>query len=305
MPKIYLPHQKQRWLQLYESGRSDKRIASDAKVDYRTVKKGIEEARQERNAMSAQIELVKEALSDHKDQLLLKVDEMAATVVMPPDTLEIRKDNNGSTAPIPLTRATVRVNESGILVIDVHAEGKVAWELFQEHLKRDKVWKSYKEWKEAVLTHIKARIDLKSAAAGLIKDKTGLEIGDKTTDKGETSHVYSTTVQTFYEVALRRALKRIDGTNLEGRMVASPDGYVRNGPVGTELAYSPQEVGKCREGLLSALESLYESSEFERVTTSFDRLQEVTDRTRRIIDEISLLGMLPGSCRVCRRLGIK
>ncbi|MBI4187127.1 MAG: hypothetical protein HY530_06465 [Chloroflexi bacterium] len=305
MPKTYLPHQKQRWLRLYESGKSEKRIASDAKVDYRTVKKGIEEARRERNAMSAQIELVKEALSDHKDQLLLKVDEMAATVVMPPDTLEIRKDNNGSTAPIPLTRATVRINESSILVIDVHAEGKVTWELLQEHLKRDKIWKSYKEWKEVVLTYIKAGIDLKSAAAALIKDKTGLEIGDKTTDKDETSRVYSTTVQTFYEVASRRALKRIDGTNLEGRMVASPDGYVRNGPGGTELAYSPQEVGKCRGGLLSALESLYRSSEFERVTTSFDRLQEVTDRTRRIIDEISLLRMLPGSCRVCRRLGIK
>jgi hypothetical protein len=64
-------------------------------------------------------------------------------------------------------------------------------------------------------------------------------------------------------------------------------------------------VEKCRRGLLSALESLYKSSEFERVTTSFDRLQEIIDRTRRIIDEISLLRMLPGSCRVCRRLGIK
>ena len=305
MPRTYLPHQKIRWLDLFESGKTEKWIANYTKCDYRTVKKGIEEARRDRYAIAAQVELVKDALRGHKDQLLMVLDEMRLMMAMPADNLEIRTERNGGMSPISLTRARVRADSSGGLLLDVPAEETVAWELIQQHLKGDKVWRSYKEWKEAVLTHIQAKVDLKSAVARFIKDKTDLGIRDKVSQGDETGSVYPETVQLFYEVATYRSLGRIDGTNLEGRMVASPDGYVRNGVGGTSLAYAPLGADECRKELLQALESLYRSSEVERVGTSHSRLQEVIDRTRRIIDEIALLHMLPGSCRVCRRLGIK
>jgi len=301
MPKIYLAHQKRKWLELSEKGKSEKWIANNAKCDYRTIRKGIEEARRERNAIAAQIELVKEALTDHKDQLLAVLDGMRSMVVMPPDNLEIRTERNGRIAPIPLTGIRVRSDETGSLVLDVHAEEEVAWELLQEHLKGDKLWKSYREWKETLVAHLEARIDLKSEAAKLIEETTGLVIRDKVSG-GRMPYISPAAVQVFYELALRQALKRIDGTNLEERLTASDDGYVR---LGSEFAYAPDGPQECRDQLIVALKSLYLSPMVNEIAASYNRLQEATAETGRIIDEIALLSMLTGSCRVCRRLGIK
>jgi len=46
----FLPHQKKKWLELFEKARAKKWIANNYKCDYRTVKKGIERsaARKER-----------------------------------------------------------------------------------------------------------------------------------------------------------------------------------------------------------------------------------------------------------------
>lgn len=305
MPKTYLPYQKQKWLEFFEKGKSEKWIANYTKCDYRTVKKGIQEARQERNGIAAQVELVKEALTDHKNQLLTVLDEMRLMVVMPQDDLEIRTLANGRVAPISLIRARMSSDEIGNLVLDVPTEETVAWELIQEHLKGDKLWKSYKDWKLAVLTHMKDRINLKSRAEEFIKNETGLNISEKPSGIDETAHVYSLTVQLFYEVAIRRSLNIPDATNLEGRMIASADGYVRFNEGGSILAYAPNKSDKSRKALASAIESLYRSSQVEELSISYARLQEITNKTRRIIDEIALLHMLPGSCRVCRRLGVK
>lgn len=304
MPKKFLPHHKKKWLELSESGRSEKWIARNAKCDPRTVKKGIEEARRERNAAIAQIELVKEALRDHKDQLLAVIDDVKSVLVMPPDNIEIRRDRDGTLAPIPLSGATVKSDESGGLMLLVRVEERVEWELLQEHLKGDKIWKIFKQWKESIIAHIGARIDLKLAAERLIKARTQLQLVDEIPRSAETGYICPAVVQIFYEVALRRSLGIKDGTNIEERIIASPDGYVRNGPGGTELAYAPNSQEVCKNRLLDALRGLYNSPETQQVSISYKEAQELTEKTKRIIDEISLLRLVPGSCRVCRRLGV-
>lgn len=304
MPKRFLPHQKKKWLELSESGKSEKWIARYTKCDPRTVKKGIEEARRERIASIAQIELVKEALRDHKDQLLAVIDDIKSALVMPPENIEIRREKDGTLAPIPLSEAIVKPDKSGGLMLLVWAEERVEWELLQEHLKGDKIWKILKQWKELMLAHIKAIIDFKLAAERLIRARTQLQLVDEIPQSAETGYIFPAVVQLFYEVALRRPLGIKDGTNIEGRMVASPDGYVRNGLGGTELAYAPNSQEDCKNKLLDALRELYESPEAEQVSVSHKEAQELTEKAKRIWDEISLLRMVPGSCRICRRLGV-
>ena len=304
MPKKFLPHHKKNWLELSESGKSEKWIANQTKCDPRTVKKGIEEARRERNAAIAQIELVKEALRDHKDQLLAVIDDIKSVLVMPPENIEIRREKDGTLAPIPLSGATVRPDKSGGLMLLVQAEERVEWELLQEHLRGDKIWKIFRQWKESILAYIKAIIDLELAAGRLIKARTGLKLVDETPRSAETGYICPAVVELFYKVALRRSLGIKDGTNIEERIVASPDGYVRNGEGGTELAYAPNSQEDCKNKLLDALREIYESPEAEQVSISYKEAQELTDKTKRILDEISLLRLVPGSCRVCRRLGV-
>jgi len=304
MPKKFLPHHKKNWLELSESGKSEKWIANQTKCDPRTVKKGIEEARRERNAAIAQIELVKEALRDHKDQLLAVIDDIKSVLVMPPDNIEIRREKDGTLAPIPLSGAAVKPDKSGGLMLLVRAEESVEWELLQEHLRGDKIWKILKQWKESILAYINAIIDLELAAGRLIKARTGLQLVDEIPRSAETGYICPAVVQIFYEVALRHSLGIKDGTNIEEHIVASPDGYVRNGPGGTELAYAPNSQEDCKNELLDALRKLYESPEAEQVSISYKEAQELTEKAKRILDEISLLRLVPGSCRVCQRLGV-
>jgi hypothetical protein len=304
MPKKFLPHHKKKWLELSESGKSEKWIANQTKCDPRTVKKGIEEARRERNAAIAQIELVKEALRDHKDQLLAVIDDIKSVLVMPPDNIEIRRDKDGTLAPIPLSGATVKPDKPGGLMLLIQVEEKVEWELLQEHLKGDKIWKIFRQWKESILAYIKAIIDLELTAGRLIKARTGLQLVDEITRSAEIGYICPAVVQIFYEVAQRHSLGIKDGTNIEERVVASPDGYVRNGPGGTELAYAPNSQEDCKNELLDALRELYESPEAEQVSISYKEAQELTEKAKRILDEISLLRLVPGSCRVCQRLGV-
>jgi len=304
MPKRFLPHHKKKWLELSESGKSEKWIARNAKCDPRTVKKGIEEARRERNAAIAQIELVKEALRDHKDQLLAVIDDIKSTLVMPPENIEIRRDKDGTLAQIPLSGVTVKPDKSGGLMLLVWVEEKVEWELLQEHLKGDKIWKIFRQWKELILAYIKAIIDLKLASERLIKARTGLQLIDEIPKSAETGYICPAVVELFYKVALRHSLGIKNGTNIEERIVASPDGYVRNGPGGTELAYAPNFQEDCKNRLLDTLRELYESPEAEQVSILYKEAQEITEKEKRILDEISLLRLVPGSCRVCRRLGV-
>ena len=55
MPRKFLDADKRKWLELYDSGKSEKWIAKQhAKCDARTVKRGIEEARRIQDAKIAE-----------------------------------------------------------------------------------------------------------------------------------------------------------------------------------------------------------------------------------------------------------
>ena len=62
MPKMIPIMEKREWLSLYEQGRSEAVIARDKHRDLNVIKRGIQEARNERNLSLAQSEMLKDAL---------------------------------------------------------------------------------------------------------------------------------------------------------------------------------------------------------------------------------------------------
>ena len=72
----------------------------------------------------------------------------------------------------------------------------------------------------------------------LLEDETGLEFSGKVA-KAKAKGIYPITISIFYELALHKALGIKNETNLEERLIDTPDGYVRNGPGGTVFTYSP------------------------------------------------------------------
>jgi len=86
--------------------------------------------------------------------------------------------------------------------------------------------------------------------------------------------------------------------------VADPDRQeVRYGP-GTIFAENVNDAEECRANILDAFESLKTVQETKRFQETCENLKASTYKARSPVEEISLLRLVPGRCRVCRRLGI-
>ena len=305
MPKKFKIEQKRKWLYYREEeGQSDKWIANRYKCDVRTVVKGIDEALAEREAKAARIELLKDKIGDHQKELLAVLDNIVSMLELPSYNLEIRKERDGRVAPIPLPGALVKPDEQNELILIIHEEDSLKWALLKEHLKGDKLWSMINKWRGPFLEHIKARVGLKDAEQKLIEEETRLKLTLNTGNIPKSGCLFPAAVQVFYEIAIRQALGVEDETNLEERLVATPDGYVRNGPNGTEYAYAPGSQDECREKILAALNKLQNSQEKGRLISSNAAVGKITKQTRKVAEEISLMRWLPGRCRVCKRMGV-
>ncbi len=304
MPNKYKPEQKRQWVQYREQGKSDKWIANYVKCDVRTVVKGIDEAIREREAGAARIQLMKDKIGEHQTALVVVLDGIVSMLELPPYNLEIRKESNGNVAPIPLSGALVKPDAENELVLVIHEEDSLKWELLKEHLKGDKLWRMINRWRGPFLEHIKARVALLDAAQRLLEEETGLQLIKRTNGVPKTAGIYLVAVQVFYELARCQALGVKNETNLEERLIGTPDGYVRNGPGGTDYAYAPGFWDECKEKILVALNKLHNSQEKNQVISSYVEAGKITEETKRVAEEISLMRWLPGRCRVCKRMGV-
>jgi len=304
MAKKYEPEQKRQWLQYREQGKSDKWIANYVKCDVRTIVKGVDKAIREREAGAARIQLMKDKIGEHQTALVVVLDGIVLMLELPPYNLEIRKESNGRIAPIPLSEALVKPNEENELVLFIQGEDSLKWGLLKEHLKGDKLWRMINKWKGPFLEHIKARVTLLDAAQRLIEEEIGLKLIYNANEVPEKGGLFPVAVKVFYELAICQALGIRNETNLEERLIGMPDGFVRSGPGGTEYAYAPGFQDECKEKILVALNKLHNSHEKKQVISSYMGAGKITEETKMVAEEISLMRWLPGRCRVCKRMGV-
>jgi len=109
-------------------------------------------------------------------------------------------------------------------------------------------------------------------------------------------------IELFYGVALNKILNIPDETNLEEGIVAGDDNFIRHGPGGPELAHS-KNAEERRGRILSVFSSLPQTPEASEVRRTNRELADITKTAKREVDELLLLNMVIGRCRVCRRLG--
>ena len=301
MPKTIPVTEMRQWLKYYEQGRSEASIAKDAKRDVKTVKRGIEHARRERDAAAARTELLKEALHKHQNQLLGIIDNVLAALVMLGPDLALSRERDGSLVPIRLPGAIVSYDKYVGLVLELSDEDTAQWGLLREHLRHDRLWGKIDRWKEKMIAHLKARLALKHKAEFLLYMRTGYKLVETPITP---PFLYSNSANLFYKAALNRALGVPNDTNMEEQIIADADsGEVRYG-IGLILAEAPGAVEKCKASILNAYIELLEAGEVQLVAGTYEDLEQSTAGARRSVEEISLLGLVPGQCRVCRRLGM-
>jgi hypothetical protein len=294
MAKKYTPEQKQQWLEYRERGKTNKWIAHNLKIDVRTIVKGIDEVTREREAGVARVELMKDKIGEHQMALIVMLDGIVSMLELPPYNLEIRKESSGRIAPIPLSGVLVKPNEANELILVIQEEDSLKWELLKEHLKGDKLWRMISKWRGSFLEHIKARVALLNSAQRLLEKETGLMLIRSANEVPEKEGISPRVVQVFYDLAICQALGIRNETNLEERLVDTPDGFVRSGPGGSVYAYTPGLQHECKENILVALNKLHNSQEKRQVISTHVESEKITRETRRVTEEISLMRWLPG-----------
>lgn len=295
MPKQIPLIEKREWLRAYEEGKSVASIAKEAHRDIKTVKRGIEDARRERDGQTARSELVKNALRKHQDQLLAVIDDIVNALKLP--ALDCGVD-----LPISLPGVTVLYDSAKGLTLMLDAENTRQWELLSEHMgRRDPLWSALDRWRSVMVRHMQARRELKSNTEAILEAKTGCKLVNKPVTP---PFLYSYTVAPLlYQETLHRALLTQSPELGDRILVDTERGEVKYGGA-TTLAKAPGTEEECRANILDAFEELQKSKALKAAVETYGQLQDAIAKAKRLAEDISLLGLIPGQCRVCRRLGV-
>jgi hypothetical protein len=298
MPKIFTDTDKMKWLELYNNGKSEKWIAREvARCDPRTVKRGIDEARRKQDVVIARRELVKDALRKHQDTLFDELDKINVSLYLP------AQDN----VVLPWQRGgdvILRESETDIstLITIPYSEDTTVCRLLKEHLKNDQLWKVLSQWRKAHTAHLAARTTLQCKVISAIQTKTGYKMIDS--NKVPQPFLYSyTTGDLFFRTILQLALHlKADFSPERDITVNTANGDVRYG--GLVLGEVPGTEEKTKDKLIEAFRELKGSSEAASVAETYKTLEESITKVRQVIENIKLLGLLPGQCEICKRLGM-
>ncbi len=274
---------------MFEQGQTEVQIARKTGHDPRTIVKGIEEASKERRLASTEAEMLRNALFKHQDQLTGLLKNIMEMLVLPPYDLKLREESKGILAPIPLTGAILKHIPKEQMVLDIYDEEKLEWELLKEHLKQDKLWGYIKQWHDAILDHMWARWQFKLTIQSEFVNNADL-ISPNSEDEKRFETATSELVDLFFDVVTQRILGIRNETDVGKAIDFKMSGF------------NDKEVS--RQKLVAIFDSLPGTKEANRVKSTFVALADITKLAKKQTNEIMLLNMITGKCRVCRRLGL-
>lgn len=302
MPKTFSEVDRKKWLEFFESGRTAKWIARDARCDFRTVKRGIDEARRRRESTVARTELYKDALRKHHDDLLQELEKIFSSVMVPEQDFAPLSWHEGQDSVFSALQGADLGHSGGT---PKSGKGELTLRLLlKEHLRNDSSWKVIDQWEKANAAHLRARIALQLKTKATLEKKTSYNWKAVGNDAPMPFVVPYTTGPVFFKAVLVHTFGGTQSSGLEKEIVVNqPD----NGAVSyhsSVLAMAPGNEEQTRKNLLAALAELKASPEAASVFETYRALVEATSKAHRSIREIMLLGMIPGQCQICRRLGV-
>lgn len=298
--KISLKDKKE-WLSMFEEGKTEAQIARILKRDPRTITKGIEEAIKDRRLTHAEDDLLRDALRGHQEQLKGVLEGIHSIFTMPSSSLELLEDENGIPAPIPISSGLVRFHSNDFVLIEITNENDLKWELLRDHLKQDHLWDSINQWRTAMMDYFHSIWQFKKMIKNRLEKVSGFKLiiqpGPEVAE-----YLLPEGINLIFEVKMKEILNPPDKTNLEDNVFAGDDKFLRNGVGGARYVYCETKTeykGKFIE-VLSTFSSLPEANEMRII---HERLAGISQKAKREVEEIQLLNLVQGRCRVCRRLG--
>ncbi|MEW6033564.1 MAG: hypothetical protein AB1603_01765 [Chloroflexota bacterium] len=183
-------------------------------------------------------------------------------------------------------------------------ESRTEWALLQEHLRRDQLWKALDQWKKSLSAHLTEKAFVQRLAIKLLEQRTGYRLA-RIDDRSSVPHLVSYTLAPLlYEAVLRQAFGEQSKKSFESGLATNPATGEVTFRGGTILARAPGAEEECLKKIIEASRVLGESPEVDRVVATYHAAEKLLPKVKRTIEEVQLLGLVPGQCHVCRRLGL-
>lgn len=296
MPRKYSAEDRAKWLEEYEKGKSETAIANNHKRDLRTIKRGIIEARRSREFQVARIDLIREALKKHQEGLLASLSLLESSVALPAVDYAPESWYQGKEPAFRL-KDKEKMRER---LLQAEKSEKDKPSMLRQHLKNNRLWRALDQWRKVYTEHLLTRLELQYKIIAFIKDRTGLDIVSQS-HAPPFAYGY-TTGDMFYRLTLKNAISDISDADLPLRIrTDTARHYVMDG--GNVLAELTGREEECRTLLLEAYGDVKKSTELAEVVATYKTLEKLLPPIKEAISEYRLLGLLPGSCNICERIG--
>jgi hypothetical protein len=287
MPEKIAPKQMRRWLQMYEDGKPVDVIAKKYHRDTRTIKRGIEEAKRDRLAESVRGNIMMEAAQRHQTVLVETVNDVMD---------ELEADTNKPEIPGEDT--------DDLSQVALRAESSPYWGLLKQHLPRDPLWDLIIKWKKAHVDFTDSCAAVRKITSDLLVETCRCEIVNADTDVDtKPPFLYSRSAELIYAEAMAKAMDGKPKTDIAASLKADrKSGNVMSG--GTVMAVAPGREEEFAGYIHEVLGKVNDSDEATAVYYKHSALKQAYDKARGAAQDIVLLGMVPGLCRICRKLGL-
>jgi hypothetical protein len=305
MPKKFSLTDKRKWLEKYEKGKSEVAIAAESRCDTRTVKKGIDEARREQDARAARTELLKQALFKHQEKLSDELKKISSPLMLPPkDWVVLSWYRNGDSIfdPPDITKSRAQTHEVDKPAKPINSYDDMFQDMLREHLRNDKLWKILAHRERAYNSHRLEKMALQLKVVALLQEETGCKMVDR--NDVQSPFLYSYTAGgLFFKMALRYSFGNYDNDDWMKDVIAdtTAGNVISTGQI---LAHVPGNERLCAQKFLGAFKKIKLLPEIVTVADTFRQLEEATLKVKQAVEELLALGLIPGQCKVCRRLGM-
>ena len=296
---------KRNILAQYEKGKPAVAFTKEYHCGIRAVNAALDDARRERDGAHARSELMKEALHNHQKRLEEEMKRIFTTLEVPEvgfTTLSWYKADNSifstvvkesfQTSTLGLAKKPGRPSSASSTTTD----------LLRQHLKSDSLWKLLVQNDKAHAEHIGYRIAFQRKVVDLLETNTGYEMLFK--PESNTTFLCSYIAgPAVYESCLRVALEGQKKEEFINELVCDTQSggikYRHN-----TLIEDRGNEEKCLQGILDAYNELLESPILDKIRKSREELSECCTKVKQAVEEIMLLGYIPGSCSSCQKLGM-
>jgi hypothetical protein len=108
----------------------------------------------------------------------------------------------------------------------------------------------------------------------------------------------------IYRLALHKLLRVNELGKQMDHIIIDENGTLSSSAEGFNLARAPGQSEECKKQILSMIDAKELKIEIDRVKTSYLELVALTDKAKNEAEEKLLVGLIPGHCRICHKLGV-